>query len=1450
MKRIGLYSLLFLLLNVAIHAQVQLRRSGFSNGAQLNASGATFQLKSGVNNSVALRAEAVQATGVVAGDSLALVALYNATNSGGWVDTTNWFVGPVSSWHGIKVTGDRVTSIDLSYNNLVGGLPLELGDLTALDSINFDTNKLTTVPSELTNVTGLVYLNLNRNELEFLPDLSSISSLQYLGILYNYLDFDDIVPNSGFPDVSSIQTIKNSGYDSSMVVGNPITLDLTGSVAGTGNVYQWSKDGTDIPGATSDSYTIASFTHADEGTYQLLVTNPSDLSGTPVRSLNYNLFINDVMYWIGDGGDWKDISHWSYTSGQVDPVAALPSRYDDVRFDSLSFTLPGQVVTILDDASTIGVEFKTMDWSGVQNTPTFQIRTTVSNWIYNYVDGSLIFDENMNIDFQGVEFYFRSTEDYVIDTKGHYLGDNCWIAVNYGAGSQPVTCNVLSDVEPAGMYLNQGRINLNGNSWTEKDSYVWVRGDSSVLDISGSKLDVSNIYLNASTVGASIISDSSTVKVHTALRVNNAPLDHVILADSANVQLYSHTFNTLEVEPGANVVLPSALTQVVNGNLILNGSSTLPINITASILDTAAVISKPSGQVDANFVTLKDNTATGGALFNVYNGTNNGNVTGWTFITNRVLFEQDSLALVALYNATDGANWTNNTGWLTGTPDTWNGISITDSRVTSISLGTNNLVGSVPSEIANLTQLENLQLHENSLTDTIPAALWELPLLGSVSLYTNQLTGTLPNNMGSHGNFSYLELAENAFSGSIPEGLSVNEGLTYLNLSHNQFDGAVPSSFTNLVGLQTLYLNNNNLVDLPDLSSLSAITILTLDDNFFTFEDLEANAGITGVSYSSMKNPRQSFDTLLNIGDSLFLPSNTGGNSNVYQWYKNGSPISTTSDYSVNAAQFTDEGQYYCDISNSLATLLTLRSDTFNIKVSSLERDQIALTNIYDAMGGANWTTASGWTTGDITTWDGITITNNRVTGWAMPTNNIAGSMPADINDLRQLITVDLQGNSIEDIPAITLPNITSFNVSQNKLDFGDLEPNVGVAGIVYSNQDSIATGGEIIVQADQDQFFEVNTAGTANSYQWFKDGAALSGAVTDTITIPTVRRAEMGDYYVEVSNSTVPGLTLTSRIQRLLAQTSVSGTVTLDGTNPMTSGEVSLLRITDTEGYDTTSIVNVAADGSYQHDNVLLDDYITIVQPDTIIHSRFLPTYFSQTIYWIEADTIFLDSLTNNINVLLDGFPAEAPNGDGKIYGVLEEEVPDGGRIEAKKRVGEAGVSVRRRAKQGRTEEDEYVLVDYVYTNAQGEFSLNHLEPDEYLLNIEYPGFPMNESSDIWITVGDGNDSQVQVSALVDNGNISVNIIEVTGIERAAAYSNVAFYPNPTSSILYFEGLPETHNYRVDILEVTGRKAMSTEMFNGSVDVSELNKGMYILQVFEMGKLSSAVISARLVIK
>ena len=125
-------------------------------------------------------------------DREALVALYNATNGENWRTNDNWLSdAPLGEWEGVTTDGDgRVIALSLTYNNLSGEIPAELGSLSNLRELVLHTSKLSgEIPAELGSLSNLESLWLHRNELsgEIPAELGSLSNLRELWLSINFL---------------------------------------------------------------------------------------------------------------------------------------------------------------------------------------------------------------------------------------------------------------------------------------------------------------------------------------------------------------------------------------------------------------------------------------------------------------------------------------------------------------------------------------------------------------------------------------------------------------------------------------------------------------------------------------------------------------------------------------------------------------------------------------------------------------------------------------------------------------------------------------------------------------------------------------------------------------------------------------------------------------------------------------------------------------------------------------------------------------------------------------------------------------------------------------------------------------------------------------------------------------------------------------------------------------
>jgi len=69
-------------------------------------------------------------------------------------------------------------------------------------------------------------------------------------------------------------------------------------------------------------------------------------------------------------------------------------------------------------------------------------------------------------------------------------------------------------------------------------------------------------------------------------------------------------------------------------------------------------------------------------------------------------------------------------------------------------------------------------------------------------------------------------------------------------------------------------------------------------------------------------------------------------------------------------------------------------------------------------------------------------------------------------------------------------------------------------------------------------------------------------------------------------------------------------------------------------------------------------------------------------------------------------------------------------------------------------------------------------------------------------------------------------------GVEEANqnTENELALYPNPVSDILSISYKPQTKNYKIEIMDVMGRKIFSAQQ--KQIDVSKLPQGLFLLKV------------------
>lgn len=244
----------------------------------------------------------------------------------------------------------------------------------------------------------------------------------------------------------------------------------------------------------------------------------------------------------------------------------------------------------------------------------------------------------------------------------------------------------------------------------------------------------------------------------------------------------------------------------------------------------------------------------------------------------------------------------------------------------------------------------------------------------------------------------------------------------------------------------------------------------------------------------------------------------------------------------------------------------------FNTNAQVNISDSSALTDFYNQTGGTSWTQQHSWLSGPVSTWQGVTLTGDRVTELRLPENNLtgdriggplsrltmlkvidlsinqlSGNIPDTFYFLPNLVEVDFSHNIfIGKIPRslsvknsltkidvshnqlsgtipqdlCNLPNLLELRLNDNHFTFDGMECIAGIAGSIYGDQ------GRVPLEKKND-ILTLNVGGTAANkiYTWYRDGALYATIPQDSSFSIT----EIGSYSVKVSNAAAPQLILES---------------------------------------------------------------------------------------------------------------------------------------------------------------------------------------------------------------------------------------------------------------------------------------------------------------------------------
>ncbi len=407
--------------------------------------------------------------------------------------------------------------------------------------------------------------------------------------------------------------------------------------------------------------------------------NAIDLSNN--SGMNISPLLPKNLYWVGNGGNWNDGSHWAATSGGT-PSGCSPTPIDNAFFDANSFSLAGQMVTI----NVPTAYANNMVWTGVTNSPA--LFGDYSNTLKIF--GSMTLTPSMAFNFTGSLVFGATTVGQTITTAGRSINTsitfdgiggawtlqdaltcNYWIYLNNGiltTNNKTVNAYAFNSNTSSNRTLNMGssifNLSFNGLIWDINHTGMTINSGTSTIngtgtsggeqDFNGGGFTYNNIFFIGSALGKII--DNNTVNdvsfasdgfiqggnFHdvsfsaNAVLYNSNTCNNVTIAKNGDL-LGSNTFNNLKFSPGYTYTLTAGETQTIinGGNICAQGTGALPIRVQSSIAGVPSIISKTNGTICWDYVRLSDISALGGAVFNAgsapVNSQDMGGNNGWLY---------------------------------------------------------------------------------------------------------------------------------------------------------------------------------------------------------------------------------------------------------------------------------------------------------------------------------------------------------------------------------------------------------------------------------------------------------------------------------------------------------------------------------------------------------------------------------------------------------------------------------------------------------------------------------------------------------------------------------------------------------------------------------------------------------------------------------------------------
>ena len=293
----------------------------------------------------------------------------------------------------------------------------------------------------------------------------------------------------------------------------------------------------------------------------------------------------------------------------------------------------------------------------------------------------------------------------------------------------------------------------------------------------------------------------------------------------------------------------------------------------------------------------------------------------------------------------------------------------------------------------------------------------------------NNLSGTMPPAaVGELSRLTRLDLSYNAnMRGTVPDAWTALANLTHLDLGHtglcadatdtavNAWTAGIASPMGNYVRVQSCGPSfPDSALTLPlDSGSDGSTTPVAVGAPAFR-AGLHVGATdtceLTGAQANDSDDPADHFGALTSAMA-----------SDLAIWNVDGATCAISYEGAAAARSAGSLEAFSLRLTITDGRGASTADDTIDVTVRlvNADTDIEVLDALYTATTGASWTASTGWSAGAALAGRlGVTLdqTSGRVTGLALPANNLAGAVPEALADLNKLTSLDLSGN-----PSLTL---------------------------------------------------------------------------------------------------------------------------------------------------------------------------------------------------------------------------------------------------------------------------------------------------------------------------------------------------------------------------------------------------------------------------------------------